>query len=337
MNWMAGQTLDKGKYTIERKLGQGRFGITYLTKQSDGTRWVIKILDPIFLSGLAQDERDRQEMLLWNEAVKLGQCEHPNIVRMASPFKEGSIVCLPMEYLDGSSLAERSQPILLESKALEYVQQIGAALEVVHSKQLVHRDVRPANIFLRIRDGQAEAVLTDFGLAVDVDSELSRTRTTEIMDGFSPIELYSRGNPVGAYTDVYSLAATLYELLTGVVPVSAQDRKINGQTLVSPQEKNTEISGKTTKAILAGLALEPEKRPQFIQAWLKLLRIPDPTAETVVKTGINWTKWQAIWGAVAALMTLIVGIPAWFALNKSEPSAPPSPSATPIQKASPNS
>ncbi|HEY9906172.1 MAG TPA: serine/threonine-protein kinase [Thermosynechococcaceae cyanobacterium] len=346
MAWQVpGQTLDKGRYTVERELGRGRFAVTYLVRRSDGERWVIKILNPDVLAALSQEERDRLETMFWQEAVKLAMCGGTHIVKMKHPFKEGTMTCLPMEYLDGNSLADRGQRILSEAKALEYIQQIGEALTIVHSQDLVHRDVRPANIFLRIREDKAEAVLADFGLALDCDTELTRTRKTELMDGFSPIELYGRGRKVGPYTDVYSLAATLYELLTGKVPVSAGDRRIaldnkppRRDPLESPQVKNSEISGKTTKAILAGMELEAANRPQSVQDWLKMLEqqtLPPPP-----KPEKDWVKWQAIGtflGAGIAFLgvvaTLFVGLPGLLSWLKSE--SQPTPQTTPTAKTTP--
>ncbi|MCY6489255.1 serine/threonine protein kinase [Leptolyngbya sp. GGD] len=322
-----GQKLQKGEYTIERELGRGRFCIAYLAQRSNGERWVIKILNPHVMAGLTSTERDRLETMFWQEAVKLAKCSStPHIVTVEMPFKEGTVICLPMEYVDGNSLGDRAQRILLESTALEYVQQIGEALTVAHGQKLIHRDVRPANIFLRIRGSKAEAVLADFGLAVACETEQSRTRELERMDGFSPIELYSRGQAVGDYTDVYSLAATLYELLTGEVPVSAEARKVRGEALISPQVMNPEISGRTTKAILKGMELLPERRSQSISDWLKLLGV-EKQRESPVKEATNWEKWQAIWAALAVIVALGMGIPAWLALNKPDP--PPTPPEKP--------
>jgi eukaryotic-like serine/threonine-protein kinase len=336
-----GQVLQNGKYTIERELGRGRFGITYLAKRSDGERWVIKILNPSVLAALSPAERDRLETMFWQEAVKLEKCSGtPHIVKTAMPFKEGPIVCLPMEYVSGQSLADRAEPKLLEETALEYVRQIGEALAVVHQKGLVHCDIRPANIFLKLQGKEVKAILTDFGLALSCDAELTRTRTKERSDGFSPIELYSRGQPVGPYTDVYSLAATLYELLTGEVPVSAGDRKLGGSELISPRGKNPEISGKTTKAILSGMALMPKKRPQTIDEWLKQLpALPSPVT-AIPDSKVNWSKWQTYWGAagvlvtlLGVLVTLLVGIPAWLAIKP--PEKPSIPAVSPKAPASP--
>jgi len=326
-----GDQLQKGKYTIERELGRGRVGITYLATTSEGDRWVIKILNPDVLASLSDPgERDRLESLFWQEATKLAKCSGtPHIVRTEMPFKENSLLCLPMEYVDGNSLGDRAQRQLLEATALGYIRQIGEALTLVHQQNLVHRDIRPANILLRIRGNQVDAVLTDFGLALDSGRSLTKTRPHEWMDGFSPIELYGSGQLIGPYTDVYSLAATLYELLTGEVPISAENRMLPGQALVSPQVKNPEISGKTTKAILKGMELQPEKRPQSVAAWLALLDL-NPKETSVPSQPVNWTKWQTIWAAVAILATIVVGIPAWLALRPtSSPSSQPSPPSQP--------
>jgi eukaryotic-like serine/threonine-protein kinase len=330
-----GQLLQNGKYTIERELGRGRFGITYRAKRSDRERRVIKILNPDVLAALSPDERSRLETMFVQEAGKLERCHgNHHIVQVETLFKEGPIFCLPMEYVGGESLADRSQKILLEKTALEYIRQIGEAVAVVHEKGLVHCDIRPANIFLRLRDNTVEAVLTDFGLALSCDTELTRTRTKERSDGFSPIELYARGQPVGPYTDVYSLAATLYELLTGEVPVSADARSIQDDKLVSPQVKNPEISGKTTKAILAGMELMPEKRPQSVKDWLKQLGLLQVKSETPPRKPVDWTKWGVIVAIGALLVAIVAMIPSWLALNKPDDKSPPStkPTASVVPK-----
>lgn len=331
MSLNPGQTLQNGSYTVVRELRRGQFDITYLSTRSDGNRWAIKVLNSHVLASLNREERSRLETQFWQEAVKLEKCsDSPHIVRTEMPFKEGTLFCLPMECLDGHSLGDRSTRILTEQTALDYIRQIGEALTVMHGQKLVHRNICPSTIGLRIVNGNVEAVLTEFGLAMDCDTELSRTRKTEIKDGFSPIELYSRSQPVGPYTDVYSLAATLYELLTGEVPTSAESRKVKGQTLKSPQEKNSDISGKTTKAILAGMKLLPEKRPQSVNAWLSMLGIghlqnaSQNASGTQEETSVDWAKWQTIWAAVATIVTLLVGIPAWLAWKQPEPQPEPS-------------
>jgi serine/threonine protein kinase len=345
MAWQPGQQLQKGKYTIERELGREFFWITYRAKRSDGQRWVIKTLNPEALANLSQEDRARLETMFLNEAVKLTRCTGAHIVKMDDPFYEGTIACLPTEYLEGGSLADRAQPILPEAEALNYIRQIGAALTIVHGQGLVHRNVCPANLFLRIQDGKTAAVLTNFSLALEFDAELTRTRKTECLDGFSPIELYGRGQPVGAYTDIYSLAATLYELLTGELPVSAEERKLGNRELVLPMKQK--ISEKTVAAIVAGMKLKPKDRPPSVQAWLEMLepqlspppqpeieepQIPSPSPRSEV-----WAMWQAIGTLLGVVATVMVGLLtvwlSWLLLNKPEPQ--PTPQASPTVKVTP--
>jgi eukaryotic-like serine/threonine-protein kinase len=327
MELNAGQKLQNGKYTIERELGRGRFAITYLAKKSDESRQVIKILDPQVLSALTPQESNRYEENFWKEAVILAKCNNSShIVKGYTPFKEGTITCLPMEYIDGNSLADRTDRILEEKLALKYIRQIGEALAVVHSHQLVHCDIRPANIFLRSRSGVQEAVLADFGLSLDFDAMLTRTRRRERVDGFSAPELYTQDRPMGAYTDIYSLSATLYDLLTGETPVGVIQR--NGKVLESPQIKNHHISAATAKTILKGTELAPEKRPKTVTEWLE--KLPSLSAESALPHQNNW-NWQTFWMAMAVLVSFLVGVPAWLTLTSIyQPKSNPSPSSTPI-------
>jgi eukaryotic-like serine/threonine-protein kinase len=335
-----GDDLQNGKYTIERELGRGRFAITYLAGKSDGERRVIKILNPqvlVELAVLAPPEADRLRGQFWKEAVNLARCNgSPHIVQVDTPFEEQGVYYLPMEYVEGNSLADRNPKIMSEELALRYIRQVGEALALVHANNLTHCDIRPANIFLRSRDGVQEAVLADFGLALDFDTKLTRTRERERVDGFSAPELYTKDQPMGAYTDIYSLAATLHDLVTGVPPigVNRRDSKVD---LESPRVKNPDVSVVTAKAILRGLEMRPESRSDSVAAWLAML----PGGESVVskegqkKSRINWqTFWMAAAVVVAflALIVAVLGIaPGWLTWLDMKPAAPtktltPSPS-----------
>jgi eukaryotic-like serine/threonine-protein kinase len=257
-----GDTLQNSRYTIEKELGRGRFAITYLAGKSDGERRVIKILNPQVLAELAvlaPSEADRLRGQFWKEAVNLARCNGSrHIVQVDTPFEEHGVYYLPMEYIEGNSLADRNPKIMSEELALRYIRQMGEALALVHANGLIHCDIRPANIFLRSRDGVQEAVLADFGLALDFDTKLTRTRERERMDGFSAPELYTKDQPMGAYTDVYSLAATLHDLVTGVPPIGVNKRSSDVE-LESPRVKNPDVSGATAQAILRGLEMKLER------------------------------------------------------------------------------
>ncbi len=307
MGFSPGEMLQKGKYTIEKRLlWVGLTTVSYLAKRpSDESRWVIKVLDPQVLASLNDDERNRAEELFIQESTKLARCSGtPHIAKAGMPFKEGALWCLPVEYISGDSLADRRQPKLTEEAALNYIRQVGKALTVVHGQGLVHRDIRPSNIFLRIEGSSVDAVLTGFGLAIDCDTPLTRTRANELKDGFSPIELYASGRPVGAYSDVYSLAATLYELLTGVVPASANKRNNNARAFVLPRGINPQITEATAEAIALGMQLQAIDRPQSVADWLVELEGKGKVLPKAGKKPVDWGKWGVIWAAVGVFATI---------------------------------
>ena len=271
MGWLSGQQLQNGKYTIEKKLGEGGFGITYLAKDKKENLVVIKTLlkepDP------DSDDFDKFLQDFINEAIKLAKCSHhPHIVKVYECIKEGDIWGMVMEYIEGEELGNLG--ILSESQALEYIQQIGEALTVVHQNGILHRDVTPKNIL--VRNNKSEAVLIDFGIARDFTPNLIQTHTTYKTPFYAPPEQYNPRAKRGPFMDVYSLAATLYKLLTGKEPEASVSRAV-GCPLAEPKEINSNISDRVNKAILKGLELQSENRPQSVQDWLELLKVSEGT------------------------------------------------------------
>lgn len=313
MVWELGKKIKDGQYRIQEVLGEGRFGITYRASDRNGDSVVIKTPRDV---GFKLWESKRLQKLFWQEASKLKSCDHPHIVRVKELFSEGKANCMVMEYIDGTTLDRRSTKILPEKEALRYIEQIGQALMVVHSRSFLHRDIRPGNIM--IRTGKPEAVLIDFGLALDFDEELTKTRTQELASGFAPIECYSRDAKRGAFTDIYSLGAVLYELLTGKIPVNAMTRKDamtrknnDDQPLIEPKTYNSKISPNINKAILWALELDADKRPQSVQAWFKDLGLSIPKKEQFKISQpivINWTAVTATTGLLALSLTFLTSI-----------------------------
>jgi serine/threonine protein kinase len=309
MVWAAGKQLQGGKYIIERVLGQGRFGITYLATDQKSDRIVIKTPDA---DSLPSDELERWQQKFVQEAFKLVKCQHPYIVHLLEdPFQEDGLWCIAMEYVDGINLAHRAKNIVPESEALTYIQQIGEALKVVHQNNLVHRDVKPANIMIR----NGSAVLIDFGLARDFNNKkLSfNYRETLAEKGFTAPELYSQTMELGAYTDIYSLAATLYNLLTGQFPTSAKDRIENNTPLQPPKELKDSITDKTNRAIIRAMDLSTKTRIQSIDEWFDDIEFPQPKPEpTPPDTAENQrekiTFWITIAGFIVAVIAIFTGI-----------------------------
>ena len=269
MVWTAGQELYGSRYTIEKKLGEGGFGITYLAKKKNGDRIVIKTLKDELVTH-PQFDWFREEFR--DEALLLSLCRHPNIVQIDNAFSEGKLPCIAMEYVEGENLWDlvQNRGILSETEALKYICQIGKALKFVHEKGLLHRDIKPQNIMLR--GNNYEAVLIDFGLARGFIPNLTQLHTVGLTHGFAPPEQYIEEAKRGEYTDVYALAATLYYLLTIKVPPPAFTRNIK-DALLPPKEQNKIISDRVNRAIIKGMALEAKNRPQSVQKWLELCKV----------------------------------------------------------------
>ena len=274
-----------GGYTIERKLGEGGFGTTYLARDESDRRVVVKAINES-LASRPDFEKLQQDFL--NEALCLAKCAHPNVVRVEKIVSERSRHYIVLEYLQGEDLGRRvaREGPLPEKDALRYVCQVGAALEVVHDNRLLHRDLKPENIVVRSQTD--EAVLIDFGIAREVAVGRSRSQTVCFSEGYSPVEQHELYAMRGFYTDIYALAATLYVLLTGYADrdgelchqlPSARERSDalaagEPDPLVPPQTLNPQISDRVHRAILQGMATNAGDRPQSVREWLATLTQP---------------------------------------------------------------
>jgi eukaryotic-like serine/threonine-protein kinase len=265
---LAGTTLQGGKYTLDREIGRGGFGITFkATHHYLHQVVVVKTLNEKLRQhpDFAKFERQFQD-----EARRLATCIHPNIVRVSDFFVEDGLPYMVMEYIPGETLAEAfvlpGTP-LSETTAIHYVRQIGAALQVVHSNGLLHRDVKPDNIILR--EGTQEVVLIDFGIAREFNHGVRQTHTGIVSEGYSPIEQYLSQALRTPATDVYGLAATLYALLTAQVPMPALLR--DREQMPSPRELQPHLSAAVNQAVMRGMAVEARFRPQSVTEWLQLL------------------------------------------------------------------
>ena len=271
--WPDGQQLDDGKYLIEEYLGGGGFGETYRAQnRHEGKSVAIKTLN---LFQQFQPDFAKTQNKFLKEAMSLAKCRHPHIVEVYDIFREGDFNCMVMELIDGIDLAThlKENGRLSEQKALSMIQQLGDALTCVHKQNLTHRDVKPENIMLRKRG--MEAVLIDFGLARQATlSGKLMTNSSRGTEHYAPIELAEQRSQLGPYTDVYSLAATLYNMLTDQKPIPSPGRKII-DPFIQPKQYDNKISDRVNAAIVKGMELEPQNRPQSVQEWLDLL-IPKP-------------------------------------------------------------
>ncbi|HEY9639283.1 MAG TPA: protein kinase [Coleofasciculaceae cyanobacterium] len=270
-----GKVLQDGKYSLDQELGRGGFGITYkATHHALAQVVVIKTVnelvqqDPHFVNFQQQAQ---------DEAKRLALCTHPGIVRVVDFFVEDDLPYMVMDYIPGQTLDRLLFPdrCLPEAIAIHYIQQVGSALNAIHQLGLLHRDVKPQNLILR--QGTDQVILIDFGTAREFSPGLVQTHTNMLSVGYAPIEQYLPRAERTAATDVYGLAATLYTLLTGQVPIASLLR--NHQALPTPRSLCPHLSPAVNQAVMRGMAVEPHLRPASINEWLALL--PDAQKESL--------------------------------------------------------
>ncbi|BAY27144.1 protein kinase [Calothrix sp. NIES-2100] len=293
MVWNPGQELFGRRYIIERKLGEGGIGITYLAKNRRGELRVIKTLREQILNHpqwIPHQDKLRHDFR--DEALRLALCRHPHIVQVENVFDEENLPCMAMEYIEGEDLGKRitNKGALPEAEALQYIRQIGEALILVHEKGLLHRDLKPSNIMMRA--GKPEAVLIDFGLARQFISGGVQRHTESLTPGYAPPEQYAPIEQRGEYIDVYALTATLYSLVTGQLPMPAPAR-LQNFTLQAPKELNGSVSYRVNEAIMKGMALNYRFRPQSVEELLDLLGAnPIPPTQPVISRPNTLPSWE---------------------------------------------
>lgn len=299
MNLPNGYCLQKGKYCLTRVIGQGGFGITYLGEWSTevkGELGAVETTVPIcikeyFFKDYCFRDEDSFEVKVHSatgkilfdkfkerqikEAKILSEVHHPYIVNVLEVFEENNTAYIAMEHIAGCSLKSMLsvQAVLSESKVLKYVAQIGKALEFVHQKNILHLDIKPNNILI---DKNDNARLIDFGVSkrYDLEEQEACTTTLTLSKGFASIEQYDDEGTVNfsPCPDVYSLGATMYNLLTGVIPVESILRAT--KPLVHPSELNKQISPKTEAVVLKAMQVNPKDRYQSIKEMMDALDIP---------------------------------------------------------------
>jgi len=283
-----GARLQNGKYTVERVLGQGGFGITYLAQHALFGQVALKEL---FLNHAAQLYCTRQgntvlpkfdtvqfegfKAKFLDEARTLARFKDiEGIVKVLDYFEENGTAYFSMEYINGQTLEELVETkkaqhggFMKESEALAIVGQVGKALSVVHQQGVLHRDIKPANILLNAQTQRA--ALIDFGIARSFIEGSGAGQTAFFSEGFSAPELKLVNLAKGTYTDVYSLGSTLFYCLTGQPAQAADQREMEG--FKSPKYLNPIVSKTTNEAIIKAIQLRPSERPVTVEEFLNLL------------------------------------------------------------------
>ena len=279
------------EYKILKVLGHGAFGITYLAVDKNLNKMVA--IKEYFPNDLAvridycqvapktlHDTKDYnwglQQFL--NEAKILATFDHPNIVKVHRFFKMNSTAYFVMDYAVGRSLGEAIAEIetnneeISEQDVKQLLFPLIDALKIIHDKGCLHRDIKPANIY--VRDSDSQPMLLGFGAARFSVGQHSKSISAILTPGYAPVEQYqSSMENQGPWTDIYALAATIYKLLTGQIPVDAFTRYVaisdkNQDALPSIQQiSKGQFSTSFLNAIVYGLNIQKEKRPQSALEW----------------------------------------------------------------------
>ncbi len=294
------------EYKIERVLGAGGFGITYLAEDTHLKRQVA--IKEYFPGELAWREETTKVLprtgkfeepfvkgveSFLSEAQKLAKFTHPNIVTIHNFFPANGTAYFVMPYYDGESLGdylERIKRPLSEEEVREFIVPILTGMEAIHTEGILHRDIKPENIYL---PKGREPLLIDFGAARVAVGQASRSLTMVLTPGYAPIEQYNEeGKKQGAWSDLYGLGAVMYHCITEKEPPPAPDRlgEIYGEE--DPYKPAVEVGkGKYSEDFLKAidLSLHPKPlppRPQSVEEFRKLLKEPEKKPEVVTKTEV---------------------------------------------------
>lgn len=264
-------TLLQERYILGRALGAGGFGITYLgwdlklerrvaVKEYFPTAFLKRetsvTLDVTCYTASGQEAYTKGREQFLREARTMAALEKiPQMVRVLDFFPEHNTAYIIMEFLEGQTLKEitQAQGPCSAQVLLPLLEPVIRAMEAMHKANIIHRDISPDNLML-LSNGTMK--LMDFGCARDIQGEV--TMTAMLKEGFAPYEQYS-GHGQGAWSDLYSLCATIYYCLTGKVPPSAMKRG-EPDPLIPPSRLGAELTEQQERALLKGLAVRAADR-----------------------------------------------------------------------------
>lgn len=326
------------EYCIRRVLGQGGFGIVYLAfdttleqdvviKEYLPSDIAIREKGNTVLSKSTDDEINFQWGLqrFISEAKALAALrKSPNIVSVLRYFTMHNTGYIVMEYIDALSLQEilNSRGYLTQIELKDMFKKLLTALNVIHTQGILHRDIKPENILLN-KNGQP--ILIDFGSAKQDFGAKTRTAVGTVSHGYSAIEQYSQTNIQGAWTDIYSLAAVLYECVTGIPPQDAITRVYDDKLEPVAQIAKEKYPVNFFQAIDWGLKLYGQDRPQAVSEWSNLLlkdelEIDKSTKKEVASTPIKQaqtSKYSHLVPSGKKLAILLISIALGFTLINS--------------------
>lgn len=311
------------RYEIVGLIGTGGMGAVYLAddERLDGRQCAIKetLLQPNLSAEAAQAARKQ----FHQEASTLARLDHPGLPKVSDYFSEGERDYLVMDFVPGQNLLEivndvrREGLFLDEQVVLTWIDQLCDTLTYLHSRQppVLHRDIKPANIKLT-PDNRVK--LVDFGLVKPLDPDDPATLTGLQGAGslpYAPLEQYvDHLGHTDARSDLYALGATLYHLLTGCAPASAQERFLVPESLLPVRELNRDVSPVVAHVTLEAMSPHPKDRPMSVAIWQHSLHSSDVTAPLGAPQagGASWvSSLRESWWLVGIALLLLL-LSAWI-------------------------
>lgn len=287
-------TILRGRYRIEKTLGQGGFGITYsaldtkayrrvAVKELFPSRYVMRSKDQrniLVHSGLENQFRYLQESFEKEAQVLIELQNLEGIVQLMHVFPENNTVYYVMELLEGENLMIRlkREGAMQWEQLAPILQVIVKALEQIHAVGLIHRDISPDNIFLTDKGAR----LIDFGSVRSYQGK--ENLTAMVKRNFAPWEQMLSCGHQGPWTDVYALAVTTYYALSGELPPPAMERRSEDK-LVPLEYLCPGLPKEICDAIYHGMMVLPEKRIQSVQQFSRALRLEEKSPERTPREG----------------------------------------------------
>ncbi|OQZ00094.1 MAG: hypothetical protein B6D41_00305 [Chloroflexi bacterium UTCFX4] len=308
---LAINTILQNRYQILRLLGQGGMGAVYLAFDHRLNQNVA------LKENTGGDARQFQA-----EAELLARLRHPNLPRVIDHFIEpNGSQYLVMDYIEGEDLEtlRQTRGALPEAQVRAWFEQILNAVAYLHSQGIIHRDIKPDNIKIT---PNGQAVLVDFGIAKIFQSgQYTRTSQKFGSPGYASPEHYHGGT--NQQSDIYSLGATLYAIVTGGPPPDAQSLEIGTAMLVSPRNVNVAISPQMEQVILRAMRVKPNSLFASVQEMRQNLFVLTPTIPIPVPHPGNNKRLIAALGVGIVGMLITCGVGGWVWVENNPTATPP--------------
>ena len=303
-----------GRYTLVRVLGRGGMGIVWLARDEELEREVaLKFLPELMIQDHAVFDQLRRE------TKRCLELTHPHIVRIHDFIHDDRSGCISMEYIDGETLsnlrAEKEQRVFEPDEIATWISQLCDTLDYAHNRaNVIHCDLKPANLMVNQR---GNLKISDFGIALSLSDSVSRLTLEQGRSGtlvyMSPQQL--NGERSTHLDDIYSLGASIYELLTSKPPFYSGniDRQICERVAPSMTERRKELDIEPAsvppiweQTIAACLAKDPSRRPQSAAEVAQRLQLTPAKTRTRVAAGKRSNRKALLIAGIAALSILVL-------------------------------